>query len=160
MGRAIMNPVQLAPIAFLFATLLPGQDAKPNGQIAAETSPCDKAKTQQEMNQCSGEEYRKANSQLNGLYSKLVASMQKEIVAAQHKNDASQEKYNTTALEKLRSAERAWIQYRDLHCDAARHLTEGGSVSPLVWANCMTEATRHRIEELKNTYKPEETAPR
>jgi uncharacterized protein YecT (DUF1311 family) len=112
------------------------------------------------MNQCSGEEYRKANSQLNGLYSKLVASMQKEVVAAQHKNDASQEKYNTTALEKLRSAERAWIQYRDLHCDAARHLTEGGSVSPLVWANCMTEATRHRIEELKNTYKPEETAPR
>ena len=157
---ASTNPAQVATMAFLFATLLPGQDAKPNGQVAAETSPCDKAETQQEMNQCSGEEYRKANSQLNGPYSKLVASMRKEIVAAQHKNDASQEKYNATALEKLRSTERAWIRYRNLHCNAARHLTEGGSASPLVWANCMTEATRHRIEELKNTYKPEEAAPR
>jgi uncharacterized protein YecT (DUF1311 family) len=111
------------------------------------------------MNQCSSEEYRKANAQLNGLYSKLVASMRKEIVAAQHKNDASQEKYNATALEKLRRAERIWIQYRDPYCKTARHLTEGGSVSPLVWGNCMTEATRHRIGELNNTYEPKETAP-
>jgi uncharacterized protein YecT (DUF1311 family) len=66
--------------------------------------------------------------------------MRKEIVAARHKNDASPEKYNATALEELRSAERAWIQYRHLHCNAARHLTDGGSVSPMVWANYMTEA--------------------
>ena len=146
---------------FLFLILLfSAQDTKSTKQALTQTNPCDWAKTQLEMNQCSGDEYRKANAQLNGLYSTLIASMQKEIAAARQKNDASEEKYNATTLEKLRNAERAWIRYRDLHCDAARSLSEGGSVSALAWANCMTEVTSRRIEELKNTYKPEEAAPK
>jgi len=52
----------------------------------------------------------------------------------------------------LRTIEKTWIQYRDLHCLDARRQYEGGSMAPMVWANCMTTATNHRIEEIKDAY--------
>jgi glutamate-1-semialdehyde aminotransferase len=29
---------------------------------------------------------------------------------------------------------------------------EGGTMSPMMWSQCMTETTNHRIEELKHGY--------
>jgi len=108
--------------------------------------------TQQEMNQCSGEQYRKADAQLNSVYTKLVHLMEKDLSEDQQRNDLQQKNFDEMAIQKLRAAEKAWIQYRNLHCDAARHQFEPGSMSPMVWADCMTNTTEHRIEEIKDAY--------
>jgi uncharacterized protein YecT (DUF1311 family) len=102
---------------------------------APQKGPCDAAATQLELNQCYGEQFRKADAHLNSVYANLLKQMQSEA-----------------AIQKLKVAEKAWIHYRDLHCEAARYEYEGGSISPMVWAQCMATTTEHRIEELKAAY--------
>jgi len=144
--------LRLATALLLFPILLSAQNSDPAKQSKAQKNPCDWAQTQQEMNQCSGEQYRKADARLNAIYAKLIGLMGKDITAPQQGNDSDGKNYNETAIQKLRAAEKAWIQYRDLHCDAARQQFEGGSISPMVWADCMRTTTDHRIEDLENAY--------
>jgi uncharacterized protein YecT (DUF1311 family) len=120
--------------AFL-ATANETQNAKPSPQPTQEVNPCASATTQQEMNQCSATEFQKADERLNRIYGKLMKSF----------ND---EESKTS----LRTIEKAWIQYRDLHCGAVRRQYEGGSMAPMVLASCMTTVTNHRIEEIKAAY--------
>jgi uncharacterized protein YecT (DUF1311 family) len=122
------------------------EDAAIGGRV------CDQAQSQMELNQCSGQQYRKADDRLNAVYRKALDFMQKDLSDARAHGDADEEKYNLAAIEKLKAADKAWIQYRDLHCDAARHQVGGGSMSPMVWAFCMTGTTQHRIGELKDAY--------
>jgi len=105
-----------------------------------------------ELNQCSGDQYRKADTRLNTVYSKVLGFLQKDLTDAVGQKDAEQVKYNQAAVEKLKATERAWIHYRNLHCDAARHENEGGSMSPMIWALCMEQVTTDRVEELKQAY--------
>ncbi len=136
-----------------------GQDAKPASTPSPQESICDKAETQMEMNQCSAEKYHKADAILNELYSKLTRQFQADIQEWTQKHNADQTLYETNGLQKLRAAERAWVQYRDLHCEAARQRVEGGSISPMVWADCMTEVTEHRVVELRSAYELESKKP-
>jgi uncharacterized protein YecT (DUF1311 family) len=144
---------RFAMIFLLFASLwLTQQSAKSQGERSFEKGPCDWAQTQQEMNQCSGEQYRKADAHLNTVYAKLVRLLEKDLSEDQQRKNTEQVKFDQTAIQKLKTAEKAWIQYRDLHCDAARHQIGGGSMSPMVWADCMTNSTERRIEDLKDAY--------
>jgi len=113
---------------------------------------CDSAMSQMELNQCAGEQYHKADVRLNVIYRRAVEFMEKNLAEAQDHNDADLTKYNRRAIEKLKAAEKVWIQYRDLHCDAARHQNMGGSMSPMIWGFCMAETTLDRIQELKSAY--------
>jgi uncharacterized protein YecT (DUF1311 family) len=113
---------------------------------------CDEAKSQMELNQCAGEQYKKADERLNAVYRRALEFMQKDLAEARERKDADQVKYNQLAIEKLKAAERAWVQYRDLHCEAARHQYEGGSMNPMVWGFCMEQTAGDRIEELKFAY--------
>jgi uncharacterized protein YecT (DUF1311 family) len=149
--------MRLAISFLLFVFLSPVQNSGPAGSTAPQSNPCDSAKTQQEMTQCSGEQYRKADNRLNAVYAKAIRELQKRIVTAEQNNDADRKKHNEVALQKLRAAERSWIQYRNLHCDASRQQNEGGSISSMVWANCMKEATEQRIEALKHAYESGDT---
>ncbi|HEX9456643.1 MAG TPA: lysozyme inhibitor LprI family protein [Candidatus Acidoferrum sp.] len=149
----MLNPVRLSKVFLLFAILLSAKpNTKPAEQSNAQKNPCDWAKTQQEMNQCSAEQYRKVDAHLNDVYGKLVHLMEKDLSDDHQRNDLQQMKFDDMAIQKLKAAERAWIHYRDLHCDAARHQIGGGSMSPMVWADCMTNLTDRRIEELKDAY--------
>ena len=138
-----------AAIVLVTVTTLTAQKAQKPADLKR---PCNEAKTQMELNQCAGEQYRKADARLNAVYRKVLEFMQKDLSDAQNEKDADQIKYNQEAITKLRAAEKAWIAYRDLHCDAARHQNEGGSMSPMIWAFCMEQTTSDRVEELKQAY--------
>lgn len=97
--------------------------------------PCDAATTQLDLNQCYGEQFSKVDAHLNKVYASLLKQTRGE-----------------TAIQRVKAVEKAWIRYRDLHCEAAKSEFEGGSMSPMVWAQCMTMTTEHRIEELKAAY--------
>src|SRR5438046_5671871 len=60
------------------------------------------AKTQAELNVCANEEANRADSELNGLFRDLMSAVaEKKMIA-----------------EKVKSAERAWIAYRDAYVEA------------------------------------------
>lgn len=92
--------------------------------------------TQADMNTCYGGEYKKADAHLNIIYRKALAAIQN----------------NKTAVADLKTTEFAWIKYRDAHCQAAGKQYEGGSMQPMVVAQCLQEVTQHRIEEIKQAY--------
>lgn len=115
-------------------------------------APCNDM-SQMEMNQCFDAEFRKTDGRLNEVYGKLLSSMRKELADARRKNDIAEDViHDHDQIRKLRAAESAWIIYRDLHCAAARHQTEPGTISPMIWSLCMTTVTNHRIEEIHDAY--------
>lgn len=134
-------------VFLLEATLFAQQAFPPDVQRA-----CNGAKNLMELNQCAGEQYRKADGRLNAAYNKALEMMQKELTVAQERKDSDWTRYFEQSIAKLRAAQRAWSQYRDLHCEAARHQYEGGSVSPMIYGFCMAQTTLDRIEELKSAY--------
>jgi uncharacterized protein YecT (DUF1311 family) len=123
-------------VAFFVITLASfAQNTKEGAEETRQKGPCDDAAaTQLDLNKCFAEESHKADGHLNTIYANLLEQMQ------------------GAAAQKLKAAERAWIQYRDLHCEAARFEYEGGSMSPMVFAQCMATTTEHRIEDLKAAY--------
>src|SRR5229473_3087538 len=121
LGEVTMPKTFALTIALLFFAILgSAQKTKQGAEGAPQKGPCDAAATQLELNQCYGEQFRKADAHLKNVYANLLKQMQSEA-----------------AIQKLKVAEKAWIQYRDLHCEAAKYEYEGGSMSPMVWAQCM-----------------------
>jgi uncharacterized protein YecT (DUF1311 family) len=114
--------------------------------------PCAAAADLGELRRCTPEAYRRSDKRLEELYGRISMSLQKSIATARAGNDELLIRYNTTALDNLRSAQQAWLAYRDLHCRAAEKLYEGGSLARIIFAKCMWQATDHRIEELEDAY--------
>ncbi|MEM0997247.1 MAG: lysozyme inhibitor LprI family protein [Bacteroidota bacterium] len=107
---------------FLF-TGLPAQGYEPD---------CDDPRTQMDMNECAQREFKAADQALNVAYKKLMALVDDDLEA------------------KIRQAQRTWVKFRDESCECERFLYDGGSISPLIWANCRTRATQQRTEELNS----------
>jgi uncharacterized protein YecT (DUF1311 family) len=99
--------------------------------MAAHAGECDKARTQTEMNICAGHELEQANATINNLYKETMA------------------KYDAEGQDLLRKSERAWIAFRDAECDFRTSGSKGGSIWPMVHAQCLTELTRARIRQLE-----------
>lgn len=147
----------LAILFVLIATDAPfAQQSAEDEAQTPQANPCDNATTQADMNQCSAEEYRKADAHLNTVYKNLVRLLQKDTGQAQPSSGDEQKKAETLAVQKLRAAQRQWIQYRDLHCRAVKAQYEGGSIAAMQWSACMRETTNHRVEELKHGYQTED----
>jgi uncharacterized protein YecT (DUF1311 family) len=147
-------------LAILFVLILTNvplaqQSAKPEAQ-PARANPCDNATTQADMNQCTAEEYRKADAHLNIVYKNLVRLLQKDADEPQQPSGGEHKKAEIPAVQKLRAAQRQWIQYRDLPCGAVKTQYGGGTISTMPRSACMTETTNHRAEELKHEYETEE----
>ncbi len=97
--------------------------------------------TQTEMNLCSAQEYAKADDHLNAMYRKIRDEMESDLAEAERLKNDEDQKSLRTAADKLTSAERAWIQYRDLICGLAADAYDGGSIQPLIHSDCLREAT-------------------
>ncbi len=120
-----MSKTSVLIIPLLALTLLGfAQNTKDRAKGTLQKDPCGAGASQSDSNQCAGDEFQKADARLNRIYANLLKQMQGPV----------------------------WIQYRDLHCEAARYEYEGGSMSPMVFAQCMATTTGHRIEELKAAY--------
>ena len=141
----------LTALAFLACLAVAGESHStiPSKQSALTGDPCNKPMNQAEMNACRAEEYRKADAHLNAVYKRLLSSMESDLAEAHGPADIG---WDQQEIRDLKDAEHAWINYRDLHCAAARFETEPGTISPARWSVCMTIVTDHRIEEMKNAY--------
>jgi len=96
-------------------------------------NPCPNAQTTVEMRDCAGREYKDADDELNRVYRQLMAKF------------GNDEGHKTA----LKTAQQAWIKYRDTHCDFASYLNRGGTIEPVVRYNCMSSMTVSRMKELR-----------
>jgi len=119
-------------VSFLIAAVLMGVTITAQKQKA---KPCDDAQTQAEMNICAGNEYKKADAALNKTYQQLAAMLNDEEKA------------------QLKTAESAWLKYRDANCEFVADQYKGGSMRPMIAGFCLADVTNNRTTELKNQIK-------
>ncbi len=110
--------------------------AAPGAQAAGNN--CDNATTQFDLDQCAGQDYQNADAELNRVYTRLMAS------------------YDEPNKASLRQSERDWIKYRDSTCEHETAESVGGTMHPMLVAECLTEKTKDRTRELRKQLHCEE----
>ncbi|THK38307.1 lysozyme inhibitor LprI family protein [Ensifer sp. MPMI2T] len=110
---------------------------------------CQNAVTQMDMNICAGQDYDRADADLNKIYKQAVAAMK-----AKDKELGEIDAAYVGAEEALKKAQRAWIGYRDGQCQLAGFEARGGSMEPMLVSGCLAELTRKRTTELKQLLEP------
>ncbi len=93
--------------------------------------PCKNPQTQAEMNTCANMRFAAADAALNAAYQSLMTVVPDE------------------AKDSLRAAQRAWLDYRDKHCECAAGLATGGTMFPLLRSECREKVTMARTAEIR-----------
>ena len=98
---------------------------------SAQAQECDA--NQASMNQCASKEYAALDAELNAQYNTQMGYLK------------------TPARKKaLQDAQKKWIAFRDADCQYQAGKREyGGSMWPLVQAQCLSAQTKVRVEQLK-----------
>ena len=115
--------------------------------FAAPASPlgkaCDDARSQLDINECAAREAGKADTELNVVYRQVMQKLQGQPVA----------------IEKLRAAQRLWVQLRDADIDARYPVGRDenprvlyGSMYPALYSADKAELTRQRTHWLRATF--------
>ncbi len=107
------------------------------GTLAAQTPDCTAAVTQQDMNQCAGSSLDQADAELNQTYAQALDKARYMDANAK-----------AGAEDALRTAQRAWISFRDAACTLEALPFEGGSIQSMIYSGCMDRLTRARTEDL------------
>jgi uncharacterized protein YecT (DUF1311 family) len=94
-----------------------------------------KAQSQAEMNEEASKKFSKVDANLNQVYKKLMNILDKKDKVL------------------LTEAQRNWIKFRDSHCKFEISESEGGSIQPLIYSQCLIECTEIRIKELNESFK-------
>ncbi|MGB3541973.1 lysozyme inhibitor LprI family protein [Rubrivirga sp.] len=95
---------------------------------------CQHETTQYALNDCARRAMEATDGELNRVYQDLTG-----ITTGDRE-------------ERIRTAQRAWVAFRDAHCDVASSDYEGGSMRPMVYGLCMAEVTVQRTIQLRSYY--------
>ena len=118
-----------------------------SGMVFAQEEPpvdCANAMTQADLNQCSYMDFEKADKELNAVYKEALKS-----AAEADKQAAEMDEAYVGAVKALKKAQRAWIDYRDGHCDGVGYEAVGGSMQSMLISGCQARLTEHRTKELR-----------
>jgi uncharacterized protein YecT (DUF1311 family) len=97
-------------------------------------APCRNVSITVAMENCFDRAYKAADSKLNQKYSQISKVLPPDD------------------LQRLKAAQRLWIQFRDGTCMAESHLYNGGSASAPAYSACLEEVTRQRTTDLETIY--------
>ncbi|MDQ3918504.1 MAG: lysozyme inhibitor LprI family protein [Acidobacteriota bacterium] len=105
-------------------------------QKQKQAEPCPGAQTQYEMDECAHKEFVAADAELNRVYNQLAAKL----------DDAEQRA-------QLKTAELAWIKFRDENCTFEGLFYKGGTMRPMIESFCKADVTRKRTAQLREQIK-------
>jgi uncharacterized protein YecT (DUF1311 family) len=111
---------------------------------AAQEPDCANAMSQADMTACAGLEYEAADRELNAVWKDAIA----DAKAADEELKSMGSDGRPGHEETLRTAQRAWIGYRDANCDYEGFEARGGSMEPMLASLCLARLTRIRTKEL------------
>ena len=121
-----MLPILITPV------LAAADVQRPTPEDPVENACYERDQSQQGMNMCAGDAYQRADKALNAQWAKVLALY----------DDPESKKL-------LLDAQRAWLKYRDAHCQVAAYDSRGGSIWLLINSGCLASLTRQRTQELK-----------
>lgn len=122
----------------LVALLVAGMPLTASGQQVN----CATAQVQVELTFCAEQDWSAADARLNTAYKTALFAM-KDI-------DRNLGLSDQGAESALRTAQRAWVSFRDNTCDAEGWAMHGGSAEPMVIYGCRARVTADRADELQN----------
>ena len=105
--------------------------ASVSAEAALPSSECQNAVTTADMRKCSANRYQAAQRALNEVYAGLM-----------HKMDGGQRI-------KLRTAQRAWLRFRDAEADFVADTQRGGTLAWVLRTQTLADLTVARTEELR-----------
>lgn len=106
--------------------------------LAIAEEKCQSPQSQMEMNTCSHKLYEEAETRLDKIYQKALG-----ILETQN---------NKEKVEEFKKIHNTWLKYRELHCNYASGLYEGGTIAPLINNNCLEKLTRQRIKTIPDLF--------
>lgn len=109
---------------------------------------CEDPMTQLDMNICSRQEFKVADKALNEQWSKIAVHKKANNEAAQRNG------VEGGYFEILLKSQRAWISFKDRHCDAVADSYRGGSIRPLIYNKSRTKLTKQRTDQLQKMIEP------
>ncbi|MEQ8345196.1 MAG: lysozyme inhibitor LprI family protein [Sneathiellaceae bacterium] len=112
--------------------------------VAAEAGDCTSPQTNLAMQECADANYRAADAALNAAYGEVMGRLRQ-----MDKEDGP----DSGLADALKAAQRAWIPFRDGQCAWEAGFFTGGSIAPLIRLTCLTELTRARTGQLRQTLK-------
>ncbi|MFM2279526.1 MAG: hypothetical protein RLZZ444_1757 [Pseudomonadota bacterium] len=112
---------------------------------AEEAAPllCKDAVTETEMIECAHNEFEIEDKKLNAQWAETKKAVSEWDAAIEDEESRG-------AIKALLKSQRAWIDYRDGHCDADGYSVYGGTMRPSVIELCLADLTRKRTAELKD----------
>jgi len=106
---------------------------------------CSDALTQADMTACATRDWQTADAALNTQWEQTAAHMRQRDIMYDHSHDD-----RPGFREQLLAAQRAWLGYRDAHCATEGSLARGGTLEPMLVAQCTAERTRQRTRQLQS----------
>jgi uncharacterized protein YecT (DUF1311 family) len=91
--------------------------------------------TQADLNVNANQTFKSADFMLNKAYNQLMNILDSKEM----KNE-------------LKEAQKAWLEFRDLNAKFRSDEYKGGSISPMIYSQALTEMTRNRTEALTMMY--------
>ena len=124
----MMHPLRSFALGLGLAALLSGAVSAREPEVD-----CADAVTQMEMTYCADQDYKKADAALNALWPE-VAAKAKAFDAIQ--GTIYTDRGVPSSFEALRTAQRAWIEYRDRQCEYEAYEYFGGTLQPMTGLTC------------------------
>ena len=118
--------------------------------LLAQTANCFQPNTQMEMNRCASADYQREDAAMTVQWRKTLSYMRKQD-GELNLNTDKRRNYADTLLE----SQRAWLRYRDAQCAIEGYAARGGSLEPMLIADCkarLTAARRKALFELAVEY--------
>jgi uncharacterized protein YecT (DUF1311 family) len=102
--------------------------------LALASNPCASAQTQMDLDACWGDRAKQADVQLNASYKRAFADLR------------------TMGIDPnvLVPVQLAWISARDKTCAFEESMSEGGSIAPMMFSECVDRMTRARTARIQN----------
>ena len=121
-------------LLMLIAAVLAANLPAPAQHMDQQASPCASVVVTVDLTNCLTNARDAADAQLDAAYKHLHG------------------KLDAADRQRLASAQRLWIQYRDAKCTAERDLYDGGTAASPAYLACLEAMTRARTKELAVTY--------
>jgi len=128
-----MIPLVRSRLLLLATFICSGTIARAQHMNSA-SAPCRNIVVTIAMENCFDKAYKAADARLNQRYSQISKVLQPDD------------------LQRLKVAQRLWIQFRDTTCMAESHLYSGGTAAAPAYSACLEELTRQRTTDLDTIY--------